>query len=170
MANILILNGSPRLRGNTYSLIESFKRGAEKGNNKIFQFNLAFMNIHDSIGNGDQLIDDDMKEIFAKLDECEYVIFASPLYFSSFSGYLKNAIDRLHSYEKEGKKLLVFISMASSEKSSLNPLLEQSKLISKYLKWSFEELVYLPSCLGKNDHNEHLAELEKPFQIGLSIK
>ncbi len=168
MSNILILNGSPRLNGNTYSLIESFKSGAEK-NNKIVQYNLAFMNIHDSVGYHDELIEDDMKEILSSLDKADYVVFATPLYFFSYSGYLKNVIDRLSSY-KGKKKLLLFISMASSDPKNLEVILEETKYICSYLEWDFKEYCFLPSCKELNDYKSHSSELEKPYQLGLSIK
>lgn len=168
MPNILILNGSPRLGGNTYSMIESFKSGAEK-NNKIVQYNLAFMNIHDSVGYHDELIEDDMKQILSSLDESDYVVFATPLYFFSYSGYLKNVIDRLSSY-KGKKKLLLFVSMASCDSKSLDVILEETKRICTYLEWDFEGFAYLPSCKELNDYKNHSSELEKPYQLGLSIK
>ncbi len=169
MSTILILNGSPRLNGNTYSLIETFKRGVSKNNNEIIQYNLAFMNVHDSIGNHDDLIEDDMKQILSSLDKADYVVFASPLYFFSFSGYLKNVIDRLSSY-KGKKKLILLVAMASSDPNILEPLIQQTKLICSHLEWEFGGMAYLPSCKEINDHKNHLGELEKAFQMGLKIE
>ena len=43
---ILILNGSPRLNGNTAALIREFTRGAEAGGNTVSRFDLDRMAIH----------------------------------------------------------------------------------------------------------------------------
>ena len=43
---ILILNGSPRLNGNTAALIREFTRGAETGGNTVHRFDLDRMSIH----------------------------------------------------------------------------------------------------------------------------
>lgn len=40
MSKIIILNGSPRLHGNTAGLIDTFKQNAEKRGHEITLFNL----------------------------------------------------------------------------------------------------------------------------------
>lgn len=170
MAKVLIINSSPHLTGNTVAMIDSFKHGLEKNNISFTQYNIAFMNIHDSIGTNSEEIDDDMQRIYPALRESEYVLFASPLYFYSFSGYLKNFIDRLSKVQSiEKKKLIVFIPMASDNKDVIKPLYEQTKLICNHLSWELLDFVYLPSCVNQKDYLNHLSELEKAFQIGLKI-
>ena len=85
MAKILILNGSPHLKGNTSAMVDSFLAGAKKAQNEVVVYNVAFMNIHDSIGFQDELIHDDMNQIEKSLLSSDYVVLASPLYFFSFS-------------------------------------------------------------------------------------
>ena len=43
---IIVLNGSPRLKGNTSALINEFARGAREFDCEITIFNLYKMNIH----------------------------------------------------------------------------------------------------------------------------
>ena len=43
---IIILNGSPRQKGNTAGLIEAFTKGAESSGNTVMRFDLQKMNIH----------------------------------------------------------------------------------------------------------------------------
>ncbi|GEM_PF-6778756 len=170
MAKILVLNGSPHLKSNTSAMVDSFLAGAKKASNEVIVYNVAFMNVHDSIGEESGLIHDDMAQIEKSLLSSDYVVLASPLYFFSFSGYLKNVIDRFASIKDIGnKKLFVFISMGSDNKESLKPVEEQSKLIASHLKWSFEGFSYLSSCKNEEDYKNHFGELEKPFQMGLSI-
>ena len=170
MAKILILNGSPHLKGNTSAMVDSFLAGAKKAQNEVVVYNVAFMNIHDSIGFQDELIHDDMNQIEKSLLSSDYVVLASPLYFFSFSGYLKNVIDRFASFKNiENKKLLLFVSMASDNPESLRPIQEQTRLIADHLKWSFEGFSFLPSCKKEDDYTTHFGELEQPFQMGLSI-
>ena len=47
---ICILNGSPRLTGNTKELIHSFTRGAESVGHEVICFDLQTMNIHGCLG------------------------------------------------------------------------------------------------------------------------
>ena len=43
--NIVILNGSPRRKGNTSALVREFTKGAESGGNKVTEFFLNDMDI-----------------------------------------------------------------------------------------------------------------------------
>lgn len=170
MAKILILNGSPHLEGYVSSMIETFKSGVNKNDNEIIQYNLAFMNIHDSIGEN-YPIHDDMEKISNSLFETDYVIFASPLYYFSFSAYLKCVIDRFQTLENMGgKKLLCFISMGSNDETIISPLREQTKLIANHLKWDLKEFLYIKGCKKPTNIEEHIGELERFYQVGLKIK
>lgn len=182
MAKVLILNGSPRLRGNTNALIESFKKGLAKGDNEIVTFNVAFMKIHDSIDNGGYpeeyqgkacLIQDDMLQIEPHLEEADVVVFASPLYFYSFSGYLKNVIDRLDTSflpgSLSGKKLIVMLAFSGEDLSSLEPVKEQSRLIVEHLGWDLFSFLSLPGVKKAKDYEQHLNQLETAYQLGLKI-
>lgn len=48
--NIIILNGSPRAKGNTSALTAAFTRGAEEAGNKVTEFHLSEMNINGCLG------------------------------------------------------------------------------------------------------------------------
>ena len=43
---IVVLNGGPRLNGNTAELIEAFTAGAEANGHTVIRFDLERMNIH----------------------------------------------------------------------------------------------------------------------------
>ncbi len=43
---IMILNGSPRRKGNTSALVKAFTEGAESAGNTVAEFFLDSMNIH----------------------------------------------------------------------------------------------------------------------------
>ncbi len=50
MKKIMILNGSPRAKGNTAALIDSFTKGAESAGHEVVRFDLQKMNIHGCLG------------------------------------------------------------------------------------------------------------------------
>ena len=100
---IVILNGSPRAKGNTAELIQSFTEGAESAGHTVTCFNLQKMNIHPCLGccGGGENPDspcvqkDDMDTIYPVYKDADMVVLASPLYFWTISGQLKCALDRL---------------------------------------------------------------------------
>ena len=44
--SIVILNGSPRKKGNTSTLVKAFREGAESAGHSVTEFILHDMNIH----------------------------------------------------------------------------------------------------------------------------
>lgn len=101
---IIVLNGSPRTKGNTAGLIRSFTEGATKAGHQVTCFELQKMNIHPCIGCGNGgkkpespcVQKDDMEKIYAAYREADVICLASPLYFWTISGQLKCTIDRLY--------------------------------------------------------------------------
>lgn len=103
--NILVLNGSPRQKGNTKQMIEAFKEGAESVGHQVNVADVCRMKIGGCLaceychtkGNGMCIQKDDMQEIYNLLKEAEMLVLASPIYYHGISGQLKCVIDRFYS-------------------------------------------------------------------------
>ena len=120
---ILILNGSPRPRGNTRQMINAFCAGADSKGHQVDVVNVCKKNIRGCLaceychtnGMGKCIQKDDMQEVYALLSEAEMLIIASPIYYHGISGQLKCVIDRFYSaaYPKKPsrlKKAAIFLS------------------------------------------------------------
>lgn len=102
---ILVLNGSPRIDGNTKYLIEAFKEGASAKGHQIDVVDVCTMKIGGCIAceychtvkKGTCIQKDDMHVIYELLEEAEMLVLASPIYYHGLTGQLKCAIDRLYS-------------------------------------------------------------------------
>lgn len=100
---IIVLNGSPRKKGNTSALVKAFTEGAGSTGNSVTEFFLDDMNIHGCKGcfGGGKNPDspcaqkDDMDKIYPVYKEADIVVLATPLYYWTMSGQLKCAFDRL---------------------------------------------------------------------------
>ena len=100
---IIILNGSPRVNGNTAELIKAFTKGAESSGHTVTCFDLQKMDLHPCLGccSGGKDAEspcvqkDDMDKIYPLYKEADTVVLASPLYYWTISGQLKCAFDRL---------------------------------------------------------------------------
>lgn len=112
--NIVILNGSPRKRGNTSALVQAFREGAEGAGHQVTEFFLGELEIHGCKGcfggHSDRecpcVQRDDMRKIYPAVRDCDVLVLASPLYYWSISGQLKTAIDRLFALEEaDGNRL-----------------------------------------------------------------
>lgn len=100
---IVILNGSPRKKGNTAALVEAFAEGARTSGNTVDIFDLHEMNIHfcaGCYGGGKDPASpctqkDDMDKIYPAYMAADVVVTASPLYYWTLSGQLRTCFDRL---------------------------------------------------------------------------
>lgn len=101
--NILVLNGSPRKGGNTDVLCDAFGSGTASKGHTVETVHIRALNIKPCVGcygcaakKGDPCMQkDDMKEIYARFERANAVVFASPLYWWQFTAQMKTAIDRL---------------------------------------------------------------------------
>ena len=120
---LLILNGSPRPKGNTKQMIEAFCEGLESAGHEYDVFDVCRMNIHGCLaceysqttGQGQCAQKDDMQKIYEKLQEAEMLVIASPIYYHGLSGQLKCTIDRFYAaaYPERPaklKKVAMFLS------------------------------------------------------------
>ena len=111
---IVILNGSPRRKGNTSALVKAFAEGAKNVGNTVMEFFLGGMDIHGCKGcfGGHSGRDcpcvqrDDMDKIYPAVKDCDVVVLASPLYYWNMSGQLRTAVDRLFALEEGDGNLL----------------------------------------------------------------
>ena len=103
--NILVLNGSPRPKGNTKMMITAFKEGAVSSGHKVNVIDVCRKKIGGCFacehchtkGNGECVQKDDMQEIYHLLKETDMLVIASPIYYHGISGQLKCVIDRFYS-------------------------------------------------------------------------
>lgn len=93
----LIINGSPKPKGDTTALINAF---TEKLSGELIVLS-CFNHISPCVDcrhcwqNPGCVIDDEMQAIYEYLNQCDNVVLASPIWFSSLSGPLLNIASRI---------------------------------------------------------------------------
>ncbi|GAB4542085.1 MAG: flavodoxin family protein [Thermodesulfovibrionia bacterium] len=97
---IVAFLGSPRVQGNTETLLTEALRPAGEGGHEIVTFRLNDMrflpcqNCGGCEGTGECILDDDMTLIYKAIREGDRFIIASPIFFFGLSAQLKAMIDR----------------------------------------------------------------------------
>lgn len=177
---IMILNGSPREKGNTAMLIKAFTEGAVAAGHEVTCFDLQKMDIHPCLGccgggkdpESPCVQKDDMLKIYPAYREADVVCLATPLYYWTISGQLKCAFDRL-------------FAVAECNGDYANPKKECTLLMAAE-GYGFEETVYwydrLMQHLGWTDKGKVLcggvfhvgdiagnAKLEEAYRLGHAI-
>lgn len=179
---IVILNGSPRRKGNTSSLVKAFTEGAESAGNTVTEFFLDSMNIHGCKGcfGGHSSREcpcvqkDDMAQIYPAVKECNVIILATPLYYWNMSGQIRTAIDRLFALEEGDGNLLrghersCALLMAAEGNGFEDVLLYYDHLM-EHLRWKNLGHV-LAGGNGDIGDIEGKPELKKAFELGASIR
>ena len=102
--NILVLNGSPRPKGSTKQMVESFREGAQSADHTVEVVDVCQKQISGcraceychTRGNGQCIQKDDMQQVYDLLRQADMLVLASPIYYHGFSGQLKCVIDRFY--------------------------------------------------------------------------
>lgn len=179
--NIVILNGSPRIKGNTSALTAALKKGAESAGHTVTEFFLGKMNINGCKGcfgggkNPDNpcVQKDDMEKIYPAYKEADIVVLASPLYYWTISGQLKCAFDRLFAVAecdpdyRNPKKESILIMAAEGHG------FEESEYwydrLEKHLGWKSIGKILCGGVMAIGDI-EDKPELNNAYELGKSIK
>lgn len=178
MGKIVVLAGSPRKNGNTDRLVEAFAKGAEK-NNTVEVISVSDHNVKPCIGcnscfERDEnrcFQDDDMTEIYEKLNEADTLIIASPVYFYGISAQLKAVIDRLHTPMRNRfhiKKLGLILVGAAELPELFDAIITEYRLILSFFKLEDAGMVLIRGAKEKGDVKDE--DLNKAFILGESIK
>lgn len=132
MKKIVILEGSPRRKGNSAILCQEFARGAEEAGCSVETISLAGKKIAGCLGcnacyrNGGTCVQkDDMTEIREKLVEADEIVLASPIYFYSMTAQMKAAIDRTYAFYMQlaGKTFHFIVTCAAPDASYTETML-----------------------------------------------
>ena len=95
----LIFNGSPKINGDTVSLIDEFTSHL-KGEVKVISFQNNISTCVDCRYCWEHIgcaIKDEMQDVYEYLKTCDNIVIASPIWFSSISGTLLNLTSRVQS-------------------------------------------------------------------------
>ena len=178
---IVVLNGSPRKKGNTSALVRVFTRGAEEAGHTVTEFFLDGMDIHGCKGcfGGHSGRDcpcvqkDDMGKIYPAVRESDVVVLASPLYYWNLSGQLRTAVDRLFALEEGDGNLLRGHGRASAllmaaEGNGFGDVLTYYDHLLEHLQWQNLGHV-LAGGNGDAGDIDGKPELRAAYDLGRSI-
>ena len=122
MKNVLILEGSARVHGNSATLSEEFARGAREAGHTVETVQVTKKKVAGCLGcnacyrNGGVCVQkDDMTEIREKMLAADVIVLASPIYFYTMTAQLKAVIDRTYAFfsDLKGKTFYYVITCAA---------------------------------------------------------
>ena len=125
---VLIISSSPRKGGNSDTLCDQFRKGAEEADNQVEKIRLAELNIgycsacYACKTKGHCVKQDDMELVIANMRSADVIVLATPVYFYTMSAQMKTMIDRtLGGAQKPGleNKEFYFIATAADGKAAM---------------------------------------------------
>jgi multimeric flavodoxin WrbA len=124
--NVLVVNGSPRKKGNCHYLIEALAKGIKENGGTPEIINLQELKIapcdacESCLRNKSRgcIKNDDMTDLYAKIKNAGSIVFASPTYWFNISAQTKLFIDRLYAIHESGlngKKVGVILTYGDKD-------------------------------------------------------
>lgn len=178
--NILVITGSPRKGGNSDLLADAFIKGATQAGNKVTKIESASLKI-----SGCKACDgcykkgvpccvgDDFNKVAPLIEEAEVIVFATPLYWYSFSSQIKMVIDKFHSFfigEKNvgNKESILLLCGSESEESAYEGILTSYTKTIGILNWTNKAKLVIKGIVDKGaiKDSDGLAKAE---EIGMNI-
>ena len=164
LKNILVVTGSARAGGNSDLLAEAFVKGARETGHTVNVFHSGrdrmsgCLNCGGCFSTGDPcVVRDNFGKLFPLLEQADMVVFCSPLYMYSFSGHIKNAMDRLHAYKKDMprqlriKEAMLLMCGETWFKKSFDGAAESYRQFLGYKGWDDCGRLFATSVKNKGD-------------------
>lgn len=182
MKQVVIFNGSPRMDGNTATLLNVIAKGARDAGAEVHfytLFKMKFMACQSCFAcrtREDCLINDEISAALQKVKTADGIVIGSPIYMMQVAGPVKNLYDRffpltdVHYQPRFGRKKMVAVYTQGMEDPHLfDSYFEYTAAI---LPWFGFELIDTIVCTGATDPEraERDQELKiKAYQLGLAL-
>ena len=174
MKQMVIFNGSPRMDGNTATILNTVARGARDNGAEVkfyTLFKMKFMACQSAFkcrtGNGDCSINDEITAALEKVKTADAVVIGSPIYMMQMTGPVKNLYDRFFpltdvNYQPRygKKKLLTVYSQGVDDPHMFESYFEYTAALFPSLGFDLIDNIV---CTGAND--PEAAERDKDLKI-----
>lgn len=176
--NVLILSSSPRKGGNSDTLCDQFKKGAEKIGSQVEKIRLAEMKIdYCSACYAYKKLrhcvkQDDMEQIISKMRSADVIVLATPVYFYTMCAQMKTMIDRtLGGAQKAGleNKEFYLIATAADGKAAMERTIDGLRGYLECLPGAKEMGVIYGAGAWQLGDIQNNPAMQEAYQMGKSI-
>ncbi|MDR0764642.1 MAG: flavodoxin family protein [Synergistaceae bacterium] len=181
---ITVLLGSPRRNGNSETLAVSFAEGAAKAGYKAQMIRVNGLKIGGCIdcrrcwtNKTHCFLNDDMKEVYASIDESSVITFAAPLYFYSWPAQIKPVWDRLLPYFSQNSKVdvsgrgaVLIATAGDNDEKCFGGLKKSFELACDFAKWKIAGELLVPGVHEATAVSSKEGILKQAFEMGENLK
>lgn len=178
MKKVIIITSSFRDNGNSNILAQAFKEGAESVGNQVELISLKENHIAPCIGcnycqvHGECFMKDKLNAILDKIITSDVLVFASPTYYYSINGNLKNFIDRTYAKFKniKDKDFYYIGSSADTSHASIDGAVETVKgFLVCVNNVNLKGIIYGTGLTDEGDA-KYSPSLQQAYDMGKNIK
>jgi len=186
--NIIGFNGSPRKKGNTYTIMNEILKGAKEGGAEVKYIHLPSLHIEGCIGCERCRKDstctkhkDDMQQLYPLIDEADGIIVGSPTYNYTMTPWMKCFIDRLYPYfdfsdqrpgpytsrlSNRGKKALIFGVCEQLEEKEMQYHIPLMADAIKVVGYEIVDTLYFTGHFKANSVSHNTKDIARAFEAG----
>jgi multimeric flavodoxin WrbA len=118
-----------------------------------------------------------MHQVYKKLEECDGIIFGTPVYFAQMTGQMKLCIDRMYAlidaeYSSRlppGKKAAVIITQGDENPGAFTSVAGTFSFAMSFLSIPVMDPVIVPGLDLPTDAANNASAMEKAYQLGKSL-
>jgi multimeric flavodoxin WrbA len=172
------LLGSPRKGGNTDQLVEQILKAARTKGHKteklyLYDYTISLCVDCRNCKKGDYVccINDEMQQIYPKMEEANVIIFGTPVYWYGPTAKMKMLIDRMRPFVANGKlrnRKAVVVAPSAEGAKACGPLLEMFQMSFEYLGMEFTGKIFA-KAYEKGEVAANQREMEEAYALGASL-
>lgn len=180
MKNIVVLTGSPRKNGNTNLLAAAFAKGAKAAGHTVTVIDTAQLTIQGCracnacYSKGEACVfNDDFNKIAPALEQAEAIVFATPLYWYSFTAQIKAVIDKIYALavgKKTGnlKEFGLIVCGETTDEKDFEGIVKTYDIILNYLQRKDALRLVVPG-VNQPGAVQNTNALQKAEELGRNI-
>ena len=175
---IVMITGSPHVKGTSALLVERFIAGAETKGHQIEKMEAAFLNIHPCTAceycktSNTCVFQDDMGLWNERILNADLLVFVTPLYYFGMSTQIKAVIDRFYAnneaLQDKHIKTMLLATCADEEAWAKDALLLHYQTLCRYMNFHNQGVLFADSVYHRQDI-EKTNYPEKAYALGASI-
>lgn len=147
MKQVLIINASPRIGGNSETLSNAFKKGILRERCKINTISVGKIPIKGCIAcnkcyelNKACCFDDNFSIIANLIEDSDVIVFSTPMYWYNFPTQMKSIIDKFYAFiigkrDVSNKKSILLVCGELKDEKQYSPILDTYHQIIQELNW-----------------------------------
>lgn len=163
---ITVLNGSPR-KENTSAMVDAFVEGAQEAGHQVEVLQVGKMKIAGCMGceychgkgEGQCIQKDDWQKVQPAYEDCDMVVFASPIYYFTLTAQMEAAIQRIYCIGQPPKATKAAMLLSSGSPGVYDGAIAQFKGYTGFT--GIENVGVITAAGDENQSEAKLAEIRE---------